>query len=1124
MPWLKNNIRLTSVKLAFVCCFTWGLALTGASSQSSSVLSQGSWYKIGVTGTGIYKLDAAWFSAMGIDLKSVQPGRISLYGNGSGILPQSNDTARPADLLPNAVWVDTRSDGSPEAVYFYGEGPAVVSFEQSSKRYRHEVNPYADTTYYFLTLNDTPALRIETYNPPVPTSYEVVDTFENYWFYEKEAVNLLKSGREWWGDYLGTVPSLNLEPEFPGLIAGTKALLSFRAIASAQTSTRFVWQVDGAAVGEQTAGTVSTYRYDLKAQKAEADFEFTTGTGQAEKLKLNVTYDKNGQAGASAYLDYVSLQIRCRLKQYDTPTVFRIPPDTEGSRVLEFGSADNGFILWDITDPLKPVNCVLQKAGNGSSWLVPLVSGAARSYIGFTKEQAVSPQSARKIPNQDIHAQPSPDMIIVTAHEWADEAERLASFRQSNDDLEVLTVTIEEVFNEFSGGKPDVTAIRDLCRHFYGSGRLKYLLLFGDATYDFRNKKGDGTDPQFYSRIPSYQSRESLHPVYTFASDDYFGFLTDGSGEWKEDASGDHLLQIGIGRLPVKSREEARRVTDKLIDYASGSVRGKWRNRIAFVADNGDNNIHQEHADQLAGLVTGSFLPSRIFIDEYPLTATSLGNRAPAVNSEIRRKVNEGSLILNFTGHGDESGWTDEKIFTLADIQALHGYGNMPLFVTATCEFGRYDDPSVVSGAELLLLSPRGAAIGAMTTTRPVFSSTNFSINQAFYNAINQGLTRLGDIVKTTKNNSLAGALNRNFVLLGDPSMKLAIPKSSIRWTSVPDTLHASEKISLKGEIYDPASGTTDINFTGTAYVSVYDKPVQFKTLGAAGPAATYEEYRNKIFEGMVSISNGKFEVNFVAPAEETAGFRKGFVSVYAHTEDNQLDASGRLEPLFGPPARLPDPDKNAPVINAFLNTGSFQDGDVLDAFPTLYADISDDSGIRISGAPETCGMTAVLNDTLALPVSDYYSSDLDSYLTGKITMPLDIAEEGDYSLVISFCDIDGNSARKTIRFKIRKSGSVKIRSSVVFPNPFTDNVSYRIEHNRAGHDLEVGFRLFTRTGQLIFSDRHTHYNASGSIESGIPLTNQIKPELQIYLYEVTLRSLLDGTTHRITGKLIRSQ
>ncbi len=1121
MPWLKNNIRLTSVKLAFFYCFTWSLASTDASSQSSSVLSQGTWYKIGVTRTGIYKMDAAWFSAIGVDLKSVQTGRIGLYGNGSGILPQPNDAPRPSDLLPNAVWVDTHSDGSTEALYFYGEGPAVVSFDPASKRYRHEINPYTDTTYYFLTLNDVSGLRIEPDHPPVPDSYEVVNTFENYWFYEKEAVNLLKSGREWWGDYLGTTPSLNIEPEFPGLVTGTKALLSFSAIASAQTPTRFLWQVDGTPVGEQPAGTVSTYRYDLKAQKAEADFEFTIGTGAAEKLKLNVTYDKNGQAGASAYLNYVSLQIKCGLRQYDAPTVFRIPPGTDGSRVLEFEPPGNGFILWDVTDPLKPVSCVLQKKSDESSWLIPRTAGVARNYIGFTKEQAVSPQSGKKIANQNIRAHTAPDMIIVTAREWAGEADRLASFRQGNDDLDVLIVTMEEVFNEFGGGKPDVTAIRDLCRHFYESGRLKYLLLFGDATYDFRNKRGGDTDPQFYSRIPSYQSRESLHPVYTFASDDYFGFLTNGSGEWKEDASGDHLLQIGIGRLPVKSREEAKRVTDKLIDYTSGSVRGKWRNRIAFVADNGDNNIHQEHADQLARLANGSFLSSRIFIDEYPLTTTSLGSRAPAVNREIRRKVNEGSLVLNFTGHGDESGWTDEKIFTLADMQALQGYGNMPLFVTATCEFGRYDDPSVVSGAELLLLSPRGAAIGAMTTTRPVFSSTNFSINQAFYNAINQGLTRLGDIAKITKNNSLAGALNRNFVLLGDPSMKLAIPELPIRWTSVPDTLHASEKTTLKGEIYDPVSGTTDTGFTGTAYVSVYDKPVQFKTLGAAGPAATYEEFRNKLFEGTVSVLNGKFEVNFVTPGEEAAGVRKGLVSVYAHTEDGLRDAAGRLEPLLGPAVGLPDTDKSAPVITAFLNTGSFKDGDAVEAFPTLYADIGDDSGIRISGSPETCGMTAVLNDTLALPIYDYYSSDLDSYLSGKVVMPLDIADEGEYSLVISFCDIYGNSAQKKIRFRILKSASLKIRSSVVFPNPFTDKVSYRIEHNRAGHDLEVDFKLFTRTGQLIFSNHQTHYNASGSVESEITLLNEIKPELQIYLYEVTLRSLQDRTTNRVTGKLI---
>lgn len=1120
MPWLKNNIRATSVKPALLCCFIGSLLSICAFSQPSSVLSKGSWYKIGVTRTGIYKMDAAWFGTLGIDLKSVKAGQIGLYGNGSGVLPQPNNTARPADLQPNAVWIDARSDGSPEAVYFYGEGPTVISFDPISQRYRHQVNPYTDTTYYFLSLGEAPGLQIEPYNPPVPASIETVNTFENYWLYEKEAVNLLKSGREWWGDYLGTTPSLNLEPEFPGLVPGSEALLSFGAIASAQVPTRFLWQAGGAAIGEQTAGTVSTYRYDLKAQKAEADFKFPVATGADEKLKLNVTYDKNGQAGASAYLDYVSLQVKCRLRQYAAPTLFRIPPATTGNPALEFGSTDSNFILWDVTDPLKPAVCTFHKKDNGSISLVPQTPGIARTYIGFTKEQAVSPQSVKKIPNQNIRAQSAPDMIIVTAREWVDQAERLAAFRESNDGLDVLTVTIEEVFNEFGGGKPDVTAIRDLCRYFHKSGRLRYLLLFGDATYDFRNKKGGDTDPQFYFRIPSYQSRESLHPVYTFASDDYFGFLTDDSGEWTEDPSGDHLLQIGVGRLPVKNREEAKRVTDKLIDYTSGSVRGKWRNRVTFVADNGDNNIHQQHADQLAHLVTGKFLPSRVFIDEYPLTATSLGNRAPAVNKEIRRKVNDGSLILNFTGHGDESGWTDEKIFTLADMQALQGYENMPLFVTATCEFGRYDDPSVVSGAELLLLSARGAAIGAMTTTRPVFSSTNFSINQAFYNAVNQGITRLGDITRVTKNNSLAGALNRNFVLLGDPSMKLAAPELPVRWISARDTLRASEKITLKGEIYDPENGATHTGFTGTAYVSVYDAPVQFNTLGAIAPAATYEEYRNRIFEGTVSVSNGKFEVNFVVPGEGTDGFRKGLVSVYA--QDGLRDAAGRLEPFLGPAANLPASDTKAPLVTVFLNTDTFRDGDLVDAFPVLYADISDESGIRISaGAPGTCAMTAILNDTLTLPVYDYYSSDLDSYLSGKIAMPLDIQEEGEYSLVISFCDIYGNSAQKKIRFRIRESASPEIRSSVVFPNPFTDKISWRIEHNRPGHDLEIGFRLFSRTGHLIFSNRQTHYNASGFIESGITLANEIKPGLEIYLYELTLRSLQDETTGRVTGKLV---
>lgn len=1124
MPSWKNKPSVPIALLKPTFWLLWFLWLPGgAAGQSYGLLSKGAWYKFGVTKPGIYQIDDAFCKQAGIDLSSVAPDRIALYSHGAGVLPQANSVPRPGELQPVAIQVDTRSDGKAERIFFYGEGPTAVFFDEASGRFTHEINPYTDTTFYFLTIQDTPARRIENQRPPTGSAGPATATFDHYWYYEKEATNLLKSGRSWWGDYLGTTTTLNFELPFAGLVNGETATLSFAAIATAQTPTRFVWQVDGHPVGEQSAGTVSTYRYDLKAQIAKATFRFAVAAA-AEKLGVNLSFEKNGQTSATAYLDYVSLQVKRRLKPYAEPTFYRFPPDAP--TLLEFSDVDEQFLLWNVTDPLKPERILLDKPNGATAWTAALNPDDAATLIGFKKSQATDPHPAVKIANQDIRAHACPDMLIVTAPGWQDEAERLAAFREANDGLKVLTFTTEQIFHEFSAGKPDVSAIRDFCRYFYrlDPQKLKYLLLFGDATFDFRNKRDTDSPAQRANWVPTYQSRESLHPVYTFASDDYFGFLDDASGQWNEDAAGDHLLQIGVGRLPVKSKAEARLVTDKLIDYATNSAMGKWRNRIAFVADNGDQNIHQQHADQLASLIGDQFITKRIFIDEYPLISTSLGHRAPAVNREIHRNINEGSLVFNFTGHGDESGWTDEQILTIADMQSLRGYRTMPLLVTATCEFGRYDDPGVVSGAELMMLSPRGAAIGAMTTTRPVFSSTNFAINSAFYSALSSGLTTLGDIIRVTKNKSLAGALNRNFVLIGDPAMKLAVPELAVRILPPPDTLRPKTMATLKGEIVLPDTETIDREFDGIAYVSVYDQPTPFTTRGAVAPAASYKEYRTRLFEGKVTVTGGRFEVNFMVPDEGLSHYRLGMISVYAHTLDELADASGHSPlPITG--TGQPLDDLRPPEVRAYLNEASFEDGQTVAPNPTLHVTITDESGLTLSSGIGSCGLYAMLDDTLALPVVDYISTTIDSYQEAEITMPLQLETEGSHTLTLRFCDVNGNSTEKTIRFAIKKEAGIVIGSVVAYPNPFREKLSFRIAHNRQGHDLEVQIRLFSKPGRRVYQTQFVEYSALETIEHSVDpfgTLPQTKPEPEIYLYELTLRSLQDMTTRRVSGKVIQ--
>lgn len=1113
MLWLKNKY---SFSLTYLFTSLLGISvLTALPTVKAQSLAEGIWYKIGIAQPGVYKIDAAFIEKIGLDPSLLSTGKIALYSNGNGFLPQANRDSRPNKLQP----VHTFTDPDKASLYFYGQGPTRIFFDTESDSFHHELNPYTDTTYYFLTLAEDQRPTVQKYKPTLSEVAEVLHTFDEYWFYEKDETNLLRSGRAWWGDFLGTRNTLRFELDFPGLLENQSALLKFEAIASAQVPTRFIWEVNHTTIGEKTAGIVSTQRYDLKAQIVQGKHQFTTPNG--EKIELQLTYDKSGQSSASAYLDYVSLNLKRILRPYNTPTFYRFRPESQKLYVFENTAED--FILWNITDPLQPR---IVEAIDGKLQ-IPSDPTQAVTLIGFKEESVLTPPSIRKIPNQNIRSQPPPELIIITADEWKDEALRLASFRQNHDHLQVLTVTIEEVYNEFSSGKPDVTAIRDLCRYFYQKGKLRYLLLFGDATFDFRNKNQSDSFQAFRARIPSYQSRESLHPVYTYASDDYFGFLEEEAGEWIEDATGDHIMQIGVGRLPVKNRQEAQLIVNKLIDYSTASSHSPWRKKVVFLADNGDNNIHQQHADQLARDVEDRLLASRLFVDEYPLLSTPNGNRTPQVNRELRRRIEEGSLIINFTGHGDELGWTDEQVLTLGDILHFAGYANMPLLVTATCEFGRYDNPAVVSGAELMLLSPRGAAIAAMTTTRPVFSSTNFTINSAFYKAFKQGHLRLGDLMKETKNNSLAGALNRNFVLLGDPSMKLLFPEQKVAWISAPEQLIPFEKVTLQGAILNQETGTIDVNFDGQATIAVFDAPTPFETLGNVSQPAVYEEYRTKLFEGIVTVTAGVFNVEFMVPDYAGEKPRQAKIIAYAYSTDKLKDASGDLWVERKPMDEVPTVEHNPPNVKAYLNNPSFLDGQTVDPNPVLYVEIEDDTGLLFSDPTGSCEAKAILNDTLELPIVDYLISQPDTYSKASVAMPLYLVQEGNYRIDLKFCDIYGNSRELKLHFRLENAGIFQIHSSVVFPNPFVNRVSYRVEHNRVGEDIEMEFKLYTLTGNLVYSNKETRYNVGAIIEKNLeqvptPFLTNHSP--QIYLYEITLRSLQSMKLGRITGKLIQHQ
>ena len=1133
MHWLKYVKNRRHLIAAF-CCFAIFFDFSRAYSQESSVLSSGNWYKIAIVQTGVYQIDYNLLREMGVDMSSIAPDRIQIYGNGSGMLPQRNDVPRPHDLIQNAILVKGEADGRfdvNDQIYFYAEGPTVIGYDSSKTNLFHQTNIYSDTTYYFLTVGESKGLRIKNQASISNGKGVPITQFDDYWYHEQELVNLLRSGREWWGEYLATSSPLTLQVNLPDIIPSSVVTMSTSAVAAAYAPTRFLWQLNGQNVGETKMAAVVRNQYDLygtydmKGVRAESSFKSQSNVSPTGAITIGASFDKGGESSAQAYLNYVALQVKRELRPGSEQQLYYFLPVATDTISYQIRNVVAGWQWWNVTERLSPSVAMIGTDG----FFIEKSGKGFRKYVGFGDAKAYKPVSWQRVPNQDIRSKASPDLLVITSNAYLKEAERLAGFRKEHDKLDVQVATVDQIYNEFAGGMTDLTALRDYIRLVYTKvpGKLKYVLLFGDATYDYRNKLQNQSQIQRNSWVPVYESRESLNQVQTYSSDDYLGFLDDADGEWVESNAGDHHLQIGIGRLPVKSGLEARVVVDKLINYESSKTTyGPWRNTIQFVADDGDGGDHQRHADNLARLIQKELLPGRIFLDAYPQNTTEYGQKAPAVNKAILKCISDGTLILNYTGHGGTSGWAEEQVLTVSEMQSARGYNNLPLLLTATCDFGRFDDPGLVSGGELMVQSPKGGAIGALATTRPVFSSTNFLINKAFYDAmiaLGPG-ARLGDLMKLTKNKSLEGSSNRNFTLLGDPSMQLARGQQQIRWVENPDTLRALQKVSLKGAIYKTGEQLPDQSFSGTARITVYDKQVGFKTLGDnQGSVTEYSEFRSRLFDGNVIVNGGKFTCEFIMPKDIDYRVGIGRASIYAVRSDSLSDAGGQLDLIVGGGSTFNE-DKLPPRVAGYMNNNNFKSGDLISESSVLILKLSDESGINISKAGIGHNIVLTLNDTLDIVLNDYYVADPDKYNSGTILYPFENLRQGKYTVRIKVWDTYNNSSEISFGFQVGAAKGIQLTALNVYPNPFDQEFSFELNHSRGNEDIEVVLNIFLKSGQRLSAFKWQYYNSESIIKETVPslhLKPLNMPGYQ-YIYSLEIRSLKDNSVDRRSGKLSR--
>ena len=1110
--------------------------------SSSSVLASGKWKKISVTESGLYRLTWQEIKDMGINPENVQ-----IYGYGGALLEEDFSKAVYSDDLPEvAIWKNPGSDGvfnSGDFILFYAQGPVSWVKNASTGMYTRIRNHYSDKAYYFVgereggsktasssTFSGTPNKKV--------TSFTDFLLHENDWVNIGESVSSSGTGRELYGEDFVTSPSQIFSFSVPGvdLTHNSKIYTEF-------ASHNTLIQYCGISVDRKSVATMSLSPISVSNSYTYATSSTNTSLflPSSETISVRLDYTKNGNSPyPRAYLNYIALNVRKSLKFQGSSFVFRDPESVGTGNVARYTiqNANSSIIVLDVTDPAGMT--VVNGSLNGTEYVFDAQASSLHEYVCVDLSGSFSkPTIEGSVPNQNIHGCQQVDMVIIVPADFISQARRLAEAHVSKDGMSVLVVTPEQVYNEFSSGTPDATAYRRMMKLFYDRAATedalpKYLLLFGGGIYDNRMVSAKALNSSSKSnRILTYQSKESLEGTMSYVTDDYFGFLDDSEGK---NLSIDKL-DIGIGRFPVHSLEQARNVVDKTLSYMENSKKGSWKNRLLYLADDGDDNVHMDQAETIASSVETAhpeFMVNRIYVDAYKKVTSASGTTTPDANTGFSELLNSGLLMLNYTGHGSTTEWTEEKILTLPEINAMTNKC-LPLWVTATCDFTRYDALET-SGGEYVFLNPYGGGVAMFTTTRIVYSSNNFIINKCFTDNIfskkNGVRNSLGEIMHLTKSSeNLKYDRNKlSFALIGDPALKLAYPEYKVKVTkvnghnditAVVDTFQALSKVTVSGEIYQEDGNFAD-DFNGLIFPTVLDSKSLVKTLGSNGADIfSYYDRSRVLFTGKDSVINGKFSFTFVVPKDISYLYERGNINFYAYDKTNEANGYYDNFVLGGTDATALE-DTTGPDINLYLNDTDFVSGGSVNETPTLIAMISDDSGLNTSGNGIGHDLQVVIDEDpdMTYTLNNYYIASIGSFNSGTVQFVLPDISAGKHSLQFRAWDVRNNSSTQTLAFKV-VSGLAPSLSDLRYVQQ-NDCVLFRFTHNRPEVSSTVQLTVYDILGRSLWSSTkkmQTGEIVSEEFEWDMVGTNGVRVQDGIYICKVIVTDS-NGASSIISVKL----
>lgn len=1043
---------------------------------STSALSSGTFYKIAISETGIYQLTYNDLAEMGVDMANVNPRNMRVYHNGGGVLPELNSVERHDDLVELPIFVSGESDGSfdqSDYALFYARGPVTWSYNSSNSIYEHGQNPYDDYSYAFVTFDKGAGKRIATETGPSGTPVATLTEFQDYIVHESDDVNLAHAGRAFYGDKMDGNDNKTFVFNFPNIQANRTCVVNSSLAGFNINPASFVLYVNGTQVKSYPIdqSTANGYSYG----KACGGRVSCNSSSDAVSIKLR--HVAQGSSTSTGYVDYITVNAWRKTVYTSGQMMFRNPEAADGTAVYAFklSNAPQSVNIWDVTNPVEPHKVSASASSNTLTF--NFMGDVGNEFIAFDASSYLKPVFKGVVENQNLHSKKDVDFLIVTYEGFMTQAQRLKQVHAELDpDLTVFVTTPEKIYNEFSCGAKDVTAIRDFARHLYhnsSSGKeLKYILLLGDASYDYKNRN-------FISDfVPAYETASSLTLTSCFVSDTYYGYMDDDEG-----ALEGSVTDIGIGRFPVTTAVQADYIIDKIVAYTQKNTQTMtpWRNAVTFIADDDELDFMQTPEMLISVLRENggeNTVVDKIYLDAYEQINTPSGQVSPAATSALNSKVSKGTLVLNYTGHGGEVQLTTEKLLQLGDVQSWYNEPKYPLMITATCEFSRYDDLNRTSLGEYTFLERHGGAVNMFTTSRPTYRAPNTAFNKEVYKNLfvmdGGQRRRLGDVFRLSKP---FGKENESpYVFFGDPALRLAYPTLTVRTTkingneitAVPDTLKALQSVTITGEVLD-LYGNKDDSFNGIVYVAVYDKEASITTIGDQADPYTFKLLNSQLFNGKTEVENGDFEISFIMPRDIAFNYGNGFISYYA--TDYVNDANGTFTDFivggFDENAVLTD---DAPQLRLFIDDTLFVDGGTTNQNPILLAFVNDKYGINTTGNGIGHDIVATLSGPTSgtYRLNDYFESEADHQGVGTITYNFQNLQDGEYTLKLKVWNINNISNEAVIHFVVVNSNIMVVDSPQNMPNPCREGTYFIFGHNQTGNVMDVTIEISDIMGQRI--------------------------------------------------------